>query len=160
VKHVQWQCALNSTSKFFYRGFIVPLLYFIHDILQITFSSLACLALQQIYCCLLFTILCLSTLSLLLCNSILYKSASNPRRVGRASCRLILQEGAPIDDVKDEEREGEEESGNLVNVNGDGPSLAAFIVLNRQRLHWTSASIESRPHRRLSMKSNQKMKNS
>jgi len=87
--------------------------------------------------------------SLSFCNSILYKSAFSPRRVGRASCRLTLQEGTPVDDVKNEEREGEEESGNLVDINGGGPSLAAFVVLNRRRPHWTSAFVEIRPHWRL-----------
>lgn len=86
-----------------------------------------------------------------------YKNAFGCHRVERASCRLTLQEGTPINDVKDEEREGEEKSGNLVDVNGGGPSLTALVVLNRWRPHWTSASFSIRPHRRLRYE-NEKLK--
>lgn len=68
---------------------------------------------------------------------------------GRSRLLVVLQEGAPINDVKDEEREREEESGNLVDVNGGGSSLAALLVLNRRCSHWTSISFSIRSHRRL-----------
>lgn len=59
------------------------------------------------------------------------------------SCRAALQKCAPIDDVKDEEREREEESGNLINVNGGGSSLA---ILNCWWPRWTSASFGIWPY--------------
>lgn len=61
--------------------------------------------------------------------------------------RLTLQEGAPIYDVKDEEGERKEKSGNLVDVNGGGTSFAALVVLNHWRSHWTSVSLGIWPHR-------------
>lgn len=71
-----------------------------------------------------------------------------PAEAGR-SLRVILQEGTPINDVKDEERERKEESGNLVDVNGGGSSLTALLVLNCRCPHWASISFSIRSHRRL-----------
>lgn len=76
----------------------------------------------------------------------IYKNRLTPAESGR-SCQVILQEGAPINNVKNEEREREEESGNLVDVNGGGSSLAALLVLNCRCPYWTSISFSIRSHR-------------
>lgn len=65
----------------------------------------------------------------------------------RPSC--FLQEGAPVDDVQDEKGEREEESGDLVDVNGCCSALAAGVVLHGRRSDGASAPLGLVPHWRL-----------
>ena len=74
------------------------------------------------------------------------------RRSSSPSGKSLLQEGAPIDDVQDEEREREEESGELVDVDRCRSALAAGVVLHGQRPDGTPAPLGLVPHRRLSKK--------
>lgn len=61
-----------------------------------------------------------------------------------------LQEGAPVDDVQDEEGERKEESGHLVDVNRSRSTLAARVVLNGRWPHRASVPLRIVPHRCLS----------
>lgn len=64
----------------------------------------------------------------------------------------LLQKGAPVDDVQDEEGERKEESGHLVDVNCGRPTLAASVVLHGHWSDWASAPLGLISHRRLSKK--------
>ncbi|KAK1136154.1 hypothetical protein K0M31_000721 [Melipona bicolor] len=57
-----------------------------------------------------------------------------------------MMEGAPVDDVQDEKGEGEEESGDLVDVNGCCSALAAGVVLHGRRSDGASAPLGLVPH--------------
>ncbi|KOX70814.1 hypothetical protein WN51_02238 [Melipona quadrifasciata] len=60
--------------------------------------------------------------------------------------RKNKREGAPVDDVQDEKGEREEESGDLVDVNGCCSALAASVVLHGRRSDGASAPLGLVPH--------------
>lgn len=134
------QKPVHSIPHFYQIVLLCCILHIVFHMIQAPFISLSLSRVSA------YLLLCLSRHSWIeLCKS----AFSESRQAASLARRLALQEGAPIDDVENEEREGEEESGDLVDVNGGGSSSAASFVLHRRRPRRTSVPLGFRPHRRL-----------